>query len=289
MNRLRDLAAGVVSAAVPAAVAAPAAAAAPVPAAVPTAGVGATRGQLKASDVYVANPQAITYDMQIALQQREDLRRMANNYRSAGMMNEFNQLRAQLYQVDTNLLSLAGLQAVYQFGRTGDPRMLSAALSQKYGESIGFRPRSDGKYDLIANPNMENEKVLREAINGGDIVEEAKLEFDPATRAARADIAMFAAKEEIKGRAGKETAFIKAVADIQAAIIKGEADKAVELAKQNKLDLKQDATSGLWAVIKGNEVRIINPAEAQETIETPLGAIPRTPTARRVLGLNFGQ
>jgi hypothetical protein len=280
---IRDILSGVMEAVVPEAEAAPAAGVAPT---IPTA--PAATKQLKPSDFYLGNPQAVNRDMQVALQNREELRRMALMYRSAGLTEQYDALRQQIMQLDQGLFYLTGMQSIQQLMSYRDPRMLSAVISESTGVPTGVIPRTDNLYDIVANPGTPNESIISQGVPAEQIAAYAQELFDPSLRAARVERAEFAAREEIKGRAGAQQAMIKAVADIQTAIINGEYKKAEKLAEQAKGELKFDTASGRWAFVKGNDVRIIDPSE-QTVVETPLGPITRPPTARKITGLNFGQ
>lgn len=288
MNRLNQFAAGVAEAVVPTAQAAAPAVAQAAPAAGVAPAAPAAARQMKSSDFYMGNPQAVSRDMQVALQNREELRRMAMMYRDAGLTNQYDAMRQQIMQLDQGLFYLSGMQGIQQLMSYRDPRMLSAVISQSTGVPTGIRPRTDNLYDIVANPGTENESLISQGVAAEQLGAYAQELFDPSIRAARTELAQFAAKEEIKGRAGTQQAMIKATADIQTAIVNGEYKKAEELAKQSKGELKFDTASGKWAFVKGNDVRIIDPSE-QAVVETPLGPITRPPTARRITGLNFGQ
>jgi hypothetical protein len=279
IQKVKGLIGGAVEAVIPTAEAATAGVAPAAPA--------ATR-QMKSSDFYRGNPQAISRDMQVALQNREELRRMAMMYRDAGLSDQYDALRQQIIQLDQGMFYLSGMQGIQQLLGYNDPRLLSAVISQSTGTPTGIRPRTDNLYDIVANPGTPDESIVSQGVPAEQIASYAQELFDPSIRASRTELAQFAAKEEIKGRAGLQQAMLKATADIQSAIVKGEYDKAVELAKQAKGELKFDTASGKWAFVKGNDVRIIDPSE-QGVIETPLGPITRAPSARRITGLNFGQ
>jgi hypothetical protein len=277
IQKVKGLIGGAVEAAIPTAQAA-------------TAGVAPTtaRGQVQPSNFYMGNPQAISRDMQVALQNREELRRMAMMYRDAGLSDQYDAARQQIIQLDQGLFYLSGMQGIQQLMGYNDPRLLSAVISQSTGVTTGIRPRTDNLYDIVANPGTPDESIISQGVPAEQIASYAQELFDPSVRASRTELAQFAAKEEIKGRAGLQQAMVKATADIQAAIVKGEYDTANELAKQAKGELKFDTASGKWAFVKGNDVRIIDPSEAG-VVETPLGPITRAPAARQITGLNFGQ
>lgn len=256
---------------------------------VPMVGVQQTaRPSMQASSFYMGNPQAVSRDMQIALQNREELRRMAMMYRDSGLATQYDATRQQIMEIDNNLFYLSGMQGVQQLMSYRDPRMLAAVISQATGTQTGIRPRTDNTYDIVSNPGTSNEGVIAQGVVAEQLASYAQELFDPSVRASRTELAQFAAKEDIKGRASVQSAMIKAESDIRTAIIDGQYRMAEQLAKDAKGELKFDTASGKWAFVLGNDVRIIDPSEAT-VVETPLGPITRAPAAKRITGLNFGQ
>jgi hypothetical protein len=234
MNRLRDLAAGVVSAAVPAAVAAPAApAAAPAPAAVPTAGVAPVTASLPAqAERYLADPTAVPRDMQIAMQQREELARLAGMYQRSGMGSEFMQTRAKVMELDNNMMYLQGMQGIQELFLANDPRRLTAVWSEYTGMKVNVQPRSDGMFDILVG-----NKRVREGLSGNEITTMARLSFDTGYRQAQAqagaeaNMEAFKAQLEVQKDQAKQLA--QMIREINVARVQGNINQALEWAKAN--------------------------------------------------------
>lgn len=231
MNRLRDLAAGVVGAVVPSAMAAPTAA---VPAA-PAAGAPATGAapvQVKSSAIYLKNPDAITQDMRVATQQREELARLAQMYQNAGMGPQFMEARARVMEMDNSMIFLQGMRGIEEFSLAGDPRRLAAVWSAYFGAPVGVQRRSDGLFDVIA----DGERVL-EGLTANAVVDRARSSFDTAFRKQKAEAAATAGMEEFKSvlrrqeQQGKDLA--QMIREIAVARVQGNNAQALEWAKAN--------------------------------------------------------
>ena len=229
MNRLRDLAAGVVSAAVPAAVAAPAAA----PAAAPTAGFASATASLPAqAERYLADPAAVPRDMQIAMQQREELARLAGMYQRSGMGSEFMQTRAKVMELDNNMMYLQGMQGIQELFLANDPRRLTAVWSEYTGMKVNVQPRSDGMFDILVGG-----KRVREGLSGNEITTMARLSFDTGYRQAQAqagaeaNMEAFKAQLEVQKDQAKQLA--QMIREINVARVQGNINQALEWAKAN--------------------------------------------------------
>jgi len=230
MNRLRDVASGVVEAVVPtAAAAAPTAPAAPPPAA----GVAvAPTAPVDQANLYLANPQAVSRDMDMALRQREEAVRIAEMYRRAGMGNEFTLARAKVMELDNNMMYLQGMQGIQEFGLANDPRRLSAVWSEYSGMRVNVQPRSDGKFDILVG-----DRRAREGLTQDQVVNMARLSFDSGYRqsqaqaGAEANMEVFKAQLEIQKDQAKQTA--QMIREIAVAQTQGNINQALEWAKAN--------------------------------------------------------
>lgn len=233
MNRLRDLAAGVVSAAVPAAeaAAAPAPAARAARAAAPTA-VGVSTNLPQRTQLYLANPQAIPFEMQRSMQQREELARLAGMYQRAGMGQQFMETRAKVMELDNNMLFLQGMQGIQEFNVANDPRRLSAVWSAYSGMDIGVQPRSDGRFDVLVGG-----QTAQEGLSPTELVNMARLSFDTGYRqevakaSAEANMEKFKAELEVQKDRAKQTA--QMIREIAVAQTQGNINQALEWAKAN--------------------------------------------------------
>jgi len=224
MNRLRDVASGVVEAVVPTAVAA-----APPPAA----GVAvAPTAPVDQANLYLANPQAVSRDMEMALRQREEAVRIAEMYRRAGMGNEFTLARAKVMELDNNMMYLQGMQGIQEFGLANDPRRLSAVWSEYSGMRVNVQPRSDGKFDILVG-----DRRAREGLTQDQVVNMARLSFDSGYRqsqaqaGAEANMEVFKAQLEIQKDQAKQTA--QMIREIAVAQTQGNINQALEWAKAN--------------------------------------------------------
>ena len=230
MNRLRDVASGVVEAVVPtAAAAAPTAPAAPPPAA----GVAvAPTAPVDQANLYLANPQAVSRDMEMALRQREEAVRIAEMYRRSGMGNEFTIARAKVMELDNNMMYLQGMQGIQEFGLANDPRRLSAVWSEYSGMRVNVQPRSDGKFDILVG-----DRRAREGLTQDQVVNMARLSFDSGYRqsqaqaGAEANMEVFKAQLEIQKDQAKQTA--QMIREIAVAQTQGNINQALEWAKAN--------------------------------------------------------
>jgi len=233
MKRLRDLASGVVSAVVPTAVAAaapaPTAAPAPAPAAAP-AGVNTNLPQR--TQLYLANPQAIPFEMQRSMQQREELARLAGMYQRSGMGQQFMETRARVMELDNNMLYLQGMQGIQEFSLANDPRRLAAVWSAYSGMDVGVQPRSDGRFDILVGGQR-----AREGLAPTELVDMARLSFDSGYRqevaraAAEARMETFKSQLEIDKERAKQTA--QMIRDIAVARTQGDINAALEWVKTN--------------------------------------------------------
>lgn len=222
MNRLRDVASGVIEAAVPTAAAA-----------APVAGVAvAPTAPVDQANLYLANPQAVSRDMDMALRQREEAVRIAEMYRRSGMGNEFTLARAKVMELDNNMMYLQGMQGIQEFYLANDPRRLSAVWSEYSGMKVNVQPRSDGKFDVLVG-----ERRAREGLTQDQIVNMARLSFDSGYRqtqaqaGAEANMEVFKAQLEIQKDQAKQTA--QMIREIAVAQTQGNINQALEWAKAN--------------------------------------------------------
>lgn len=107
--------------------------------------------QMDRSQFYLANPASVPRDLQVAVQQRQDMARMANLYRQAGLGHEYMQAAMQVRAADQQIVNLQGMQGISELTFANDPRRLSAIWSQYAGTPVQVVPRSDGKWDIRVN------------------------------------------------------------------------------------------------------------------------------------------
>lgn len=240
-------------------------------------------------NVYLENPQMIPVAMQQALQQRNEIARMANIYLRMGTMDglaKFEQYRGLINQADNSMMYLQGMQGLQEFSLAGDPRRLSAVWSHYAGANVAIQPRSDGNYDLLVD-----EQTTREGLTFREVSAGAQKSFDEAARRADQEFATFAAQERFKSGLKREEAGFTALAEIEKAIVEGEYKLAEKLAGESKLSLTVDTNAGVAYVMNPvtREFFIIDPEDIKKVQETPLGNIPVQPRARPVAGLRAGK
>ena len=219
---------------------APAVAAAPVQPAQPTqlaqaqtgTATDVTAGVTSPSEYYLSNPQAIGGDMSYAMQQRNELARLAGMYQNAGMGQKFTETRLQLMELDRNMFYLQGMQGLQEFSLANDPRRLSAVWSHFSGVPVGIQPRSDGKFNIVVNG-----KRAREGLTSSEITKEARLSFDAnfrkqeATAGATANMERFKASLDIQKENAKQ--LVTMIKEISVEKTKSNNAQALEWAKAN--------------------------------------------------------
>lgn len=265
------------------------------------------RDNIEMAESYLANPESIPFEMQqlnqlaqqqyqIMVQQRNETARLAQimmqSGTSIGIQNAM-QMREALNAQDLEIVQfqnqiaqkqmyLQGMQGMREFATANDPRRLSGVLSQFMGVPVSIQIRADGKYNYFVNG-----KRVQEGVSAAQIASTALREFSPEARQAASASAALENELALKQKYGD--AVVNAMRDIQKAIIDGEYKLAGERAKKEGLDVKPDAASGKWAVVRdGQTLHIIDPAELT-TEKTAQGTITLPPPARRITipGMNF--
>ena len=234
MNRLRDVASGVIETVIPTAQTEPAAA--PAAAATRTAGVSETpavnTNLPQSAQVILDNPQAVPYAMQVALQQRQELAQLAGMYQRAGMGQEFMQTRAKVMELDNNMLYLQGMQGLQEFEIANDPRRLSAVWSAYSGMQIGVQPRSDGRFDVLVSGQRAREGLDRIALT-----QMVRQSFDAGYRdqvqKASAEMSIDAFKSQLKVQEEQAKQTAQMIREIAVAQTQNNLAQALEWAKAN--------------------------------------------------------
>lgn len=191
-----------------------------------------TAGVTSPSEYYLSNPQAIGGDMSYAMQQRNELARLAGMYQNAGMGQKFTETRLQLMELDRNMFYLQGMQGLQEFSLANDPRRLSAVWSHFSGVPVGIQPRSDGKFNIVVNG-----KRAREGLTSSEITKEARLSFDAnfrkqeATAGATANMERFKASLDIQKENAKQ--LVTMIKEISVEKTKSNNAQALEWAKAN--------------------------------------------------------
>jgi hypothetical protein len=183
------------------------------------------------SNFYLANEGMITQDMRVALQNRQELARMADMYRRAGMGDQFTQTRLKVQDLDNSMLFLQGMQGIGELAYANDPRRIAAVWSQYAGVPIELQPQTDGTYNIVVNG-----KTTQRGLAPSTITDTARSAFDAEYRKSRTESSSAIALEQFKSqlRIGEEQAkaVLQAAREAQNFVLKGQNDQAIELVKQ---------------------------------------------------------
>jgi hypothetical protein len=122
--------------------------------------------QLNPSQVYLGNPELVTPSMQQAMNKREQLVRVANMYRAAGLGAEYSATLDKINETDESLLYLQGMQGITELSRFNDPRRLSGVLTFISGGPVDIQMRTDGTYNYLANGQIVEEGLTQDELIG---------------------------------------------------------------------------------------------------------------------------
>jgi hypothetical protein len=142
----------------------------------------------KKVNYYTADPTKIPYEMQRALDKREELVRYANIMlasRTGQGVQAFLQIKQQIDAIDTGMIELQGMQGIEELTSNNDPRRLAAVMSQVTGNRLAIQPRSDGTYNIVAAPGTPQQQVIEgaEGISANEVAVHAMRRFSPTYRA----------------------------------------------------------------------------------------------------------
>lgn len=183
------------------------------------------------SNFYLADQNMISQDMRVAVQNRQELARMADMYRRAGMGDQFTQARLKLIDLDNSLLFLQGMQGIQELGLANDPRRLAAVWSQYAGVPIQLQPQTDGTYNI-----MVNGRITQRGVASNTIIDSARSAFDAEYRKSRSESSSAMALEQFKSqlRISEEAAksVLQAAREAQNELLRGENARATEIIKQ---------------------------------------------------------
>ena len=237
------------------------------------------------SNFYLADQAAVPRDMQVALQNRQELARMAGMYQRAGMGSEFTQMRLKVLELDNSLTFLQGMQGIQELALANDPRRLAAVWSQYTGVPVQLQPQTDGTYNV-----MVNGRVTQRGVASNTIIDAARSSFDTEYRNAQATSAAKSAEEILKSqlRMTEETA--KAVAqttrELQLELLKGENTRATEIVKQmdpnGKITMLPDGSGQAILQVQGQTLLIDK--GGMQVQNAPEGIV-SGPSARPIAGL----
>lgn len=183
------------------------------------------------SNFYLADQNMISQDMRVAVQNRQELARMADMYRRAGMGDQFTQARLKLIDLDNSLLFLQGMQGIQELGLANDPRRLAAVWSQYAGVPIQLQPQTDGTYNVVVNG-----RITQRGVASSTIIDSARSAFDAEYRKSRSESSSAMALEQFKSqlRIGEEAAkaVLQAAREAQNELLRGKNARATEIIKQ---------------------------------------------------------
>lgn len=183
------------------------------------------------SNFYLADQTMISRDMQVAIQNRQELSRIADMYRRAGMGDQFTQARLKVIDLDNSLLFLQGMQGIQEIALANDPRRLAAVWSQYAGVPIQLQPQTDGTYNVVVNG-----RITQRGVASNTIIDSARSAFDAEYRKSRSESSSAMALEQFKSqlRISEEAAksVLQAAREAQNELLRGENARATEIIKQ---------------------------------------------------------
>lgn len=246
--------------------------------------------RLDPSKFYLTNQDAVPRDMQIALQNRQELARMAGMYQRAGMGAEFTQMRMKVMELDNSLTFLQGMQGIQELALARDPRRLAAVWSQYTGVPVQLQPQTDGTYNV-----MVNGQVTQRGVTSNTIIDAARSSFDAEYRNAQvASSSAMSMKQFESGLKINEQAS-KTLGDLTSALqqeqLKGansaaleqiKNDLKIELERQNpeaKVTMSNDSTGSAILSYKDGRVATFTPGGE---IEINGQTVKTAPTVRAV-------
>lgn len=237
------------------------------------------------SNFYLADQAMISRDMQVAIQNRQELSRIADMYRRAGMGDQFTQARLKVIDLDNSLLFLQGMQGIQEIALANDPRRLAAVWSQYAGVPIQLQPQTDGTYNVVVNG-----RITQRGVASNTIIDSARSAFDAEYRKSRSESSSAMALEQFKSqlRISEEAAksVLQAAREAQSELLKGENARATEIVKQmdpnGKITMLPDGSGRSILQVQGQTIMLDpggNPIEG-----APEGMV-SSPSARPIAGL----
>lgn len=238
------------------------------------------------SNFYLSNPNATSRDTRIALQNRQELARMADMYRRAGMGNEYTAARLKLLEADNSLIYLQGMQGLQELALANDPRRLAAVWSDYAGVPVQLQPQTDGSFNVFVNGQMTQRGVARSAI-----IDAARSSFDKQYVQTQSEASAQQATEYFKSqlRMAEEAAKIAGnyAANIQLELLRGDNARALETIKQldpnGRITMLPDGSGQAYLQVQGQTL-LIDKGGVQ--IEGAEEGMLSGPSARPISGLS---
>jgi hypothetical protein len=246
------------------------------------------------SNFYLANTEMVTQDMRVALQNRQELARMADMYRRAGMGDQFTQARLKVLDLDNSMLFLQGMQGISELAFANDPRRIAAVWSQYAGVPIELQPQTDGTYNI-----MVSGRVTQRGLPSSAIIDTARSAFDAEYRKSRMESNNAIALEQFKStlRLTEESAkaVLQTAREAQGKLLDGQNQQALEIIKQldpnGEITALGDGTGRAVLRVQGQTILVDSggvPIEGTDGLVSGPSAAPIAGLPQRTVGIGTG-
>lgn len=130
---------------------------------------------------YMANPNAITPDVQNALKVRQYLAQKAAilaRARTPQALQAADEVIGQIQKADEQIAGLQGMQGIVELTTFNDPRRLAGYLSYKTGQPVTIVPRSDGTWNMMATGADGKQHIVAEGKTSTELADSAHALID---------------------------------------------------------------------------------------------------------------
>jgi len=222
---------------------------------------------LSSGEFYQARPETITREMRTVMNQRQNLARMAEVYRRAGLGEQYSQALTSLRELDNNLLFLQGMEGIQELVRFNDPRRVAAVMRNVTGDNIDYQPRADGNYNLVRYNPDGSTSVIQEGLSPQQIRQDVIMRVSTNAREQASQLAAERARKELDFEFFQREENVKALNAMAQAMQQGQMDLARELAGNAGGSL-QETTEGIAFVVTDpmgqTRVRLYDPGREGE-------------------------